>query len=141
MTFGHRRSRELPKNFDLHVYNEMHSWLRHKPTINPPHFRDLMKPADGNFNPQRGLDDFPNGGEDSRGDAPLHVYIEAAAVDAAVDSFSDCDPFLVEVDGSASINKTIPTFPSPPPNTSLAVDFRPWYGTPGGPPFMRPQQE
>ena len=49
MTFGQRRARELPKNLDLYVYEEMHSWLRHKPTIYPPHFRDLLSPQDGNF--------------------------------------------------------------------------------------------
>jgi hypothetical protein len=49
MTFGERRTRTLPKNFDPHVYSEMHAWLKHKPTMIPPHFRDLFSPSDGNY--------------------------------------------------------------------------------------------
>jgi hypothetical protein len=34
----------LPKNFDQYVYQEMHEWLKYKPTMTPPHFRDLINP-------------------------------------------------------------------------------------------------
>jgi hypothetical protein len=49
LSFSKRREKNLPKNFDPYVYNDMHDWLRHKPTMNPPHFRDFMHPKDGNY--------------------------------------------------------------------------------------------
>jgi hypothetical protein len=36
MTFKLRRDLQLPKNFDQFVYRDMHNWLKHKLTMNPP---------------------------------------------------------------------------------------------------------
>ena len=80
MSFGERRQKELPRNVDLYVYDEMHTLLRHKPMMNPPHFRDLLYPSDGNFRrPSRNMDNFTSGGEESQGEATLHAYSSAVA--------------------------------------------------------------
>ena len=42
-------ARSLPTNFDLHIYCEMYEWLKHKPTMIPPHFRNLMNSDDSNL--------------------------------------------------------------------------------------------
>ena len=53
--YSQRQERSLPIFFDLYVYINMHKWLRHKPTMHPPHFRDLMHPKDGNYKPPSGV--------------------------------------------------------------------------------------
>jgi hypothetical protein len=124
MDFSERKNKELPRNFDPYVYNEMHTWLRHKPKMNPPHFRDLLNPTDGNFEPPTGgFENFNSRGQDSREEPTLHAY-SAAAFDATADSLSEYDHIPEEVDGSAGINNTAEAFPSPPPNTSSAVHLR-----------------
>ena len=125
MSFGKRRQKELPKNFDPYVYDEMHTWLRHKPTMNPPHFRDLLHPSNGNFRPpSRNMEDFTSGGEESQGEAVLHAYLSATAYDTATDSKSVCDPVPEEHDGSAGVNNTVLAFPSPPSHTSSIAHIR-----------------
>jgi hypothetical protein len=49
MAFRECKDRVLPKNFDPNVYREMHNWLKHKPTMNPPYFCDNLNPNDGNL--------------------------------------------------------------------------------------------
>jgi hypothetical protein len=74
MSFAQRRSKELPKNFDVYIYEEMHMWLRHQPTMHPPHFWDLLNPSDGNFrSPSLGNKEFTTAGEGSREDDALHA--------------------------------------------------------------------
>jgi hypothetical protein len=45
-----RKERRFPPQFFEEVYVKMHEWLQHKPTIQPPHSRDLLNPDDGNYN-------------------------------------------------------------------------------------------
>jgi hypothetical protein len=63
MNFVERKEKALPKNFDHYVYRDMHDWLRHKPTMTPLHFCDLMSPTDGNYC-------LPTAMEYERGDSP-----------------------------------------------------------------------
>jgi hypothetical protein len=49
LSFAQHREKVLPTNLDSYAYREMHEWLWHKPTMNPPHFRDLFHPDDGNL--------------------------------------------------------------------------------------------
>ena len=124
MTFGQRRARDLPKNLDLYVYEEMHSWLRHKPTMHPSHFWDLLNPTDANFKaPSRGLEDDQNE-EDSRGEAYLTSYASAAAFDAAQDNFSKGDCIPEELQASPRDAKNIGVFPAPVPPTASSVHIR-----------------
>jgi hypothetical protein len=53
MIFGERRNRTLPKKIDPYVYSEMHALLKHKPTMTPLHFWDLLSPINGNYNAPR----------------------------------------------------------------------------------------
>jgi hypothetical protein len=52
----------LPPYFFEEVYVQMHEWLQYKPTIQPPHSRDLLHPLDGNYNVQEEVFEtgFPN---------------------------------------------------------------------------------
>jgi hypothetical protein len=98
LTFGQRREKTLPKTFDLYVYKGMHDWLKHKPTMMPPYFKDLMNPNDHNYSPQWGL---VHGSSERSGksfipkmsssDSALHAYACVAIHDAATDSFDTCD--------------------------------------------------
>lgn len=47
-----RKERRLPAQFYEDVFAQMHDWLQHKPTMQPPHSRDLLSPGDGNYNLQ-----------------------------------------------------------------------------------------
>ena len=68
VTYGEHRTKELPMNFDLYEYKEMHTWLWHKPTMNPPTM------------------------EDSKEEHLLNAYASAIAYNAAADSLSECEP-------------------------------------------------
>lgn len=125
MSFGERRKRKLPKIFDPYVYEEIYTWLRHKPTMNPLHFRDLLNPLDSNFRPpSRNLDDLP-ASEDSRGEPALHAYASAAAYDAAADSMSKQEPLTDDTEASAGGNQNFPMFPSLAPNRHQLLTFAP----------------
>ena len=39
----------LSLKFNEDVFDAMHEWLKHKPTINHPHHSDLLHPNDGNY--------------------------------------------------------------------------------------------
>lgn len=43
---------------------QIHEWLLHKPTIQPPHSRDLLNPDDGNYNLQEEVFDIGLDNED-----------------------------------------------------------------------------
>jgi hypothetical protein len=121
----------LPKNFDVYVYEEMNSWLRYKPTMALPHFRDLMHPNDCNYRPMSvSVEDLTSGDESMR-DAAVHTYSNAAASAAA----SDCNPIPEEVDASAGGNQNVHTFPSPPPPTASAEYLQQWPSTSPIPPY------
>jgi hypothetical protein len=111
LTSAERREKTLPKNFDSHVYAEMHDWLKHKPTMAPPHFRDLLNPSDGNFRPPPSRAEEVVGGGDKRSipdrtaaDATLNQYSSAAAYDS-VDSVDDVDD--VPADTEHSVPRTV----------------------------------
>jgi hypothetical protein len=129
MSFGQRRSKELPKNFDVYIYEEMNSWLRYKPTMALPHFQDLLHPNDCNYRPMSvSVEDLTNGDE-SMGDAVVHAYSNATAFDAAAVAASDCNPIPKEVDALVGGNPNVHMFPSPPPPTTFAVYLRQWPDT------------
>jgi hypothetical protein len=65
-----RKERRLPAQFYEDVYAQMHDWLQHKPTMHPPHSRDLLSPGDGNYNLQEEV--FENGMEEE--EPVLHAY-------------------------------------------------------------------
>jgi hypothetical protein len=126
MTFAQRRAKELPKNLDILVFEEMHTWLRHKPTMHPPHFRDLFNPSDGNFIPPSRTPKEIHSGDESRGEAFLHTYASFAAYDAVSDSFSESDNIPEEVDASPGVRQNEPGFCSPPPQTASVVHVGSW---------------
>ena len=43
-----RREKNLPYSFFEQVYQRMHLWLKLRPTITPPHHRDLLEPTNDN---------------------------------------------------------------------------------------------
>jgi hypothetical protein len=128
LTVSQRRNKNLPKHFDPYVFTDMHDWLRHKPTMNPPHFRDLMHPSDGNYVPPLGSPELYTDDVDTPSsqlnppDCTLHSYSSAAAYDATADS-EDCDDVPDEAVASPAGNQTSPVFPSPPPLSSSAATF------------------
>jgi hypothetical protein len=75
------------------MYKDMHEWLKYKPTMSLPHFRDLMNLIDRNYTSQQGAD---NDNADGKGksllhersslDHVLHAYASASTHDAAKDS-------------------------------------------------------
>jgi hypothetical protein len=126
MSFGERRKRELSKIFDPYVYEEMHTWLRHKPTMNLLHFRDLLNPLNSNFHPPNyGLDDL-HASEDSRGESALHAY--ASAAKHMMQSRTPCpsrslSPMRPKPQPGAI--KTSPCSPPHPPNRHQLLTFAP----------------
>jgi hypothetical protein len=134
MTFGEKRTRTLPKNFDQHVYSEMHDWLKHKPTITPPHFRDLMSPTDGNYMAPPVTEDMGQSDLDkqpSLQDLPpsFEAYGSAAAYDARTDTIEEDDNTPEETTASAGGNQTLPNHPPAPPQTASTATFFPWNAT------------
>jgi hypothetical protein len=108
MSYGERRSKELPKKLDLYVYEDMHTWLRHKPSMNPPHFRDLLNPNDGNFRTAPiAQEDFCSG-ETSGEEEAFNAYASVAAFDAAADAISDSDAVPEEVEVSVGAKQPVP---------------------------------
>jgi hypothetical protein len=91
-TYSQRREKNLPKNFDPYVYNDMHTWLKHKSTMNPPHFRDLMHPRDGNYIPPTDENEVEHDDADAHSSqtsklaGTLNAYANAAKYDAVLDS-------------------------------------------------------
>ena len=124
MTFGQRRSQELPKNLNMYVYEEMHSWLRHKPTMHRPHFQDLLSPHNANFKaPNRGVEEKENE-EDSRGEAYLIAYASVAAFDVAQDAFSEGDCIPKEVEASPGDGQNVGVLPSAVPPTASSIHIQ-----------------
>lgn len=56
LTFPERRQHNLPRSYYREVYQSMHELMLHRPSMNPPHQWDLLRPGDGNFNEYRELD-------------------------------------------------------------------------------------
>jgi hypothetical protein len=127
LSFAERRDRVLPKNFDAFVYREMHEWLRHKPTMNPPHFRDLLHPDDGNLRAaaEENVPEVQSPAVDEqhrpRSDSTLHAYTSVAAYDFAADSYDEWDNPAEETHASGGGNDMQSTFPSPVPLTASSV--------------------
>ena len=48
--FVEHREHNLPKTYFRKVYECMHELMRHRPTMNPLHHRDLLRPGDGIYN-------------------------------------------------------------------------------------------
>jgi hypothetical protein len=119
----------LPKNFDAYVYQEMHEWLRHKPTMNPPHIQDLLHPYDGNLRatPEEHLPDVesPRVEEQqcSRSDAAFHTYTSAPAYDFTADSFNDCDDLPEETEESGGGNQTRSIFIASPIASTYSATY------------------
>jgi hypothetical protein len=84
MSFRERKDKTLSKFFYPYVYRDMHEWLKHKSTMNPPHFWDLMNPRDGNYMilvvyTDTGTIDPPKDGEsDGIDPPPLRCTLTAA---------------------------------------------------------------
>jgi hypothetical protein len=122
MSFRERKKKNLPKNFDHYVYRDMHEWLKHKLTMNPPHFRDLLSPSDGNYRAppvtaegvplDANLQPHPLPKPPST--SPLHAYNSAAAYDVAAEEVQDGSDTPQETKVSPEGNQTMPTFPTPP---------------------------
>lgn len=75
MSFGQQKNKELPKNFDIYIYEEMNNWLRYKPTMAPPHFRDLLHPNECNYKPMNvSIEDLTNR-DKSMGDAIVQLIL------------------------------------------------------------------
>jgi hypothetical protein len=128
LTIGQQRDKNLPKHFDPYIFTDMHDWLHHKPTMNPPHFRDLMHPSNGHYVPPLGTPELYNIDIDTPSsqhnplDCTLYEYSSVAAYEAAADS-EDCEDILDEIVVSLAGNQTSPVFPSPPSLSSSAVTF------------------
>jgi hypothetical protein len=137
MTFGERRNRTLPKKFDAHVYSEMHEWLKHKPTMTPPHFRDLLSPNDGNYMDPPATEEVGNNNMDKHcpvqdqpiAEAALHAHGSAAAYDACAEAMEECDNTPEETTASEGGNQTLPSHPTPPLPTASTVNFFQWNGS------------
>jgi hypothetical protein len=69
--------------------------------MNPPHYRDLMHPSNGNFRAPTPIADDCNTGDESRGEPALHAYSSAAAFDSIAESFSEGDYIPDELHASS----------------------------------------
>jgi hypothetical protein len=145
MSFRERKEKALPKNFDQYVYRDMHEWLKHKPTMTPPHFRDLLSPTDGNYTLptilEYGTGDFLNHSglkERSLPTSPLQAYSSAAAYDAAAEVLEDSEDVPGETEVLVAGNQTVPVVRSPPPTTYSTANFG---GRPTGNPAVPPWTE
>jgi hypothetical protein len=102
LTIPARRARNLPPNFDNQVFREMHKWLKLKPTMTPPHSRDLMNPDDSNFQsaPSTTSIEMDEHAFDDVGqyDHDLHAYSSAAAYDYAAEGEDDSSQPSIDVD-------------------------------------------
>jgi hypothetical protein len=130
MSFRERKDKILPKNFDQYVYIEMHDWLKHKPTMNPPHFRGLLSPTNANYMIPPISAETGNGVplKDSASDGVLHTtglhaYSSAATYDVAVHVLDDSEETPHETEASDNGNRTVPSFPSPRPPSASAATF------------------
>jgi hypothetical protein len=65
-----RKDRRLQGQFYEEVYIQMHDWLQYKPSMQPPHSRDLLNPGDGNYSFQEDI--FENGMDSE--EAVPHTY-------------------------------------------------------------------
>jgi hypothetical protein len=117
MSFRERKEKALPKNFDQYVYRDMHEWLKHKPTMTPPHF---LNPIDGNYMLptilEYGTGDFLNHSrlkERSLPTSPLQAYSSAAAYDAAAEVLEDSEDVPGETEVSVAGNQTVPAVRCP----------------------------
>jgi hypothetical protein len=135
LSFAQRRERTLSKNFDMYVYRDMNEWLKHKPTMMPPHFRDLLNPNDHNFIPPNGAQD---GNIEDYGKSPLsgmssseptlHAYASAAAHEAATESSDTWEEGPQETEATLEGNQTLPSFPTGPPLSRSAATFQQYIG-------------
>lgn len=92
-TSDEKKLHKLPKAFYLSAYRNMADWLKDKATMRPPHARDTMDPADGNFQSPI-LDDIGIAGGflDSMGDegmwpvdiGPTATHIDLTASESPV---------------------------------------------------------
>ena len=127
MTVAARRVRSLPTNFDLYLYHEMHEWLKHKPTMTPPHFRDLMNPDDHNFQPafrnapidleEASVDQVP------LDNSTVHAYTSATAHDSVIDCGEDSGMHPVESEALPTTKEVHSSFPTPPPCSPTTAPF------------------
>lgn len=80
-----RKEKRLLVQFFEEVYVQMHDWLQHKPTMQPPHSRDLLSPGDGNYNFQEEV--FESGmAEEEHGG---HAYRSPGQEDPTLNMSSD----------------------------------------------------
>jgi hypothetical protein len=110
----------------------MHEWLKHKPTMHPSHFRDLLHPNDGNFIPPSGSNHIVSEEKDidpepqqSWSEAAFHAYAAVATHDAT-DSVDESEEVPQETHASKGGNQTRMAFPSPPPALASTVNFTSW---------------
>ena len=112
-----RRARSLPTNFDLYVYREMHEWLKHKPTMTPPHFHDLINPNDRNLQPP--FQSAPINLEEASADqvpldnSTVHAYTSTTAYDSIANCEEDSSMHPIESQTLPIVNEVHSSFPSP----------------------------
>ena len=49
LTTSERKSEGLPQSFSQQLFHGIHEWFESKPSMHPPHTRDLLSPDDGNY--------------------------------------------------------------------------------------------
>lgn len=116
MTGVERRAQNLPSNFDIFVYREMDEWMRQKPTMTPPHFRDLLHPDDSILPPpsRNHLTNHEemSGDETTPHESAMHAYNSATAYDLANDS-DDVNAMHPNPDVTTSIRFPLGSRPTP----------------------------
>ena len=53
MTADDRKSKGLPRSFAKDLFYSIHEWFGSRPSMQPPHTRDLLSHEDGNFDMRR----------------------------------------------------------------------------------------
>ena len=62
MTTANRKTKGLPRSFPRNIFDNIHDWFGKRPTMQPPHTRDLLSEDDNNYMPTR-LGSTQNGEE------------------------------------------------------------------------------
>ena len=77
LTTSERKTKGLPRSFSQ-LFHGIHEWFWSRPSMHPPHTRDLLSPDDGNYQNQRSsvaVDDQVQDSEDKTED-PMEIAAE-----------------------------------------------------------------
>lgn len=102
-----RKAQGLPRSFMYEVFYYLNSWNKDRPTIQPPHTRDLLSPYDKNF--------------EAGASSPVRGQRNCGSRDSFDDNRGDSDSAPVNVDDMISSPKSPVTNPRRPASTARTV--------------------